>query len=374
MLIKLSTFALFTLILGVLKRALERSDDRLIKVLEGLDAAVWVLDPAADSILYRNRHFAPIFTGKRRIETARDAQRLLGIDRETGHPAEDRAALHIGELWFLVRTRTLTWTDGRPVLLVTATDITDRRLAEESSRAQRERLLATARLVTVGEIAGSIAHELNQPLAAIASYLSGSLRRLRAGRAEPEGIAGALEEAVRQAERAGEIIRRVRDFVRARETALVTTDLNGVVARAARFAAPDAERLGARIELALAAALPPARGDPVMLEQVVINLVRNALEAMNGTPPDQRVVEIATARADDGVLEVTVADAGPGIAPEVAARLFEPFFTTKPEGTGLGLNICRSIVEVHGGRLSTAASRLGGSLFRFTVHTANGQT
>ncbi len=367
MLIKLSTFALFTVILGELKRALERSDDRLIKVLEGLDAAVCVLDPAADAILYRNRLFESAFAGPHRVERARDAYRVLGLE---GSPAEG-AALPVGSRWYLVRTRDLTWTDGRRVLLATATDITDRRLAEESSREQRERLQATARLVAAGEIASSIAHELNQPLAAIASYLSGSLRRLRAGRAEPEAIAGALEEAGRQAERAGDIIRRVRDFVRTRETTLVAADLNKIVTKATRLAAPDAERLGARLELRLAPALPAARADPVMLEQVVINLVRNALESMADTPPGRRAVEVATARTEDGALEVAVADAGPGLAPDVAARLFEPFFTTKPEGTGLGLNICRSIVEVHGGRLSAGASHRGGALFRFTVHTVD---
>jgi C4-dicarboxylate-specific signal transduction histidine kinase len=277
----------------------------------------------------------------------------------------------VGERWFLVRSRELVWTDARPVTLVTATDITGRRRAEESAREQRERLQATARLVAAGEIASSIAHELNQPLAAIANYLSGSLRRLRAGRAEPEAIAGALEEAVRQAERAGDIIRRVRDFVRTRETALVATDLNEVVTKATRLAASDAERLGARLEVRLAPALPAARADPVMLEQVVINLVRNGLESMRETPTDRRVVEVATARAEGGALEVAVADAGPGLAPDVVARLFEPFYTTKPEGTGLGLNICRSIIEAHGGRLSAGASSRGGALFRFTVHTAD---
>jgi hypothetical protein len=277
----------------------------------------------------------------------------------------------IGERWFLVRARELVWTDARPVTLVTATDITERRRAEESSREQRERLQATARLVAAGEIASSIAHELNQPLAAIANYLSGSLRRLRAGRAEPEAIAGALEEAVRQAERAGDIIRRVRDFVRTRETTLVATDLNEVVTKATRLAASDAERLGARLEVRLAPALPAARADPVMLEQVVINLVRNGLESMRETPADRRVLEVVIARAEGGALEVAVADAGPGLAPDVAARLFEPFFTTKPEGTGLGLNICRSIVEAHGGRLTAGTSSRGGALFRFTLHPAD---
>ena len=366
-LIKLGTFALFALMLGALKRALERSDDRLIKVLEGLDAAVCVLDPSTDAILYRNRRFESAFAEPWHAERARDAHRLLGLARA----AAEGGVIDVDGRWYLVRARELTWTDNRRVLLATATDITERRLAEESSREQQERLEATARLVAAGEIASSIAHELNQPLAAIVSYLSGALRRLRAGRATPEAIAGAMEEAAREAERAGDIIRRVRDFVRARDATLVAADLNGIVSKAARLVARDAERFGARLEVRLTPTLPEARGDPVLLEQVVINLLRNALEAMIDTPSDRRVVEIATARAGDGTLEVAVADGGPGVAPEAAARLFEPFFTTKAEGTGLGLNICRSIVEGHGGRIAMAPSPLGGALFRFTVRSAS---
>jgi signal transduction histidine kinase len=368
-LIKLSTFGLFALMLGALKRALERSDDRLIKVLEGLDAAVCVVDPATNAIVYRNHRFETVCSGQR-VDRAEDVRRLLGLDGAQPDGGGDAAAASIGGRWFLVRSRELTWTDARPVTLVTATDITEQRSAEQSSRAQQERLEATARMVAVSEIASSIAHELNQPLAAMGSYLSGALRRLRAGSADPQAIAGAIEEAGRQAERAGQIIRRVRDFVRSREISFVATDLNDVVIRALRLVAADTARLGARVELELAPSLPAARADPVMIEQVVVNLVRNALEAMAGVPPARRAITISTGPAQAGTLAVTLADTGPGLAPEAAARIFEPFFTTKAEGMGLGLNICRSIVEAHGGRLSTGTRATGGCEFRFTVHAA----
>jgi C4-dicarboxylate-specific signal transduction histidine kinase len=152
----------------------------------------------------------------------------------------------------------------------------------------------------------------------------------------------------------------------------VVADLNDIIARAAQLVAADVARLGARLELHLEPGLPPARADAVMIEQVVVNLVRNALEAMQESPASRRTVTISTLPAEPGMLAVTVADAGPCLGPEAAARIFEPFFTTKPDGMGLGLNICRSIVEAHGGRLTVGASPAGGCEFRFTVRIANG--
>jgi signal transduction histidine kinase len=367
--IRLVTFVLFAFVVDRLKRALARSDDRLIKVLEGLDAAICVIDPLTGAILYRNRPFDTAFPAATRDEAA---GRLLenAAAREAGVNAGEE--LRLGERWFLVRGRWVTWTDERSVLLLSATDVTSRREAEALNREQEAKLQATARLVAVGEIASSIAHELNQPLAAITNYVRGGLRRLRAGGAEPEALAGALEQAGEQAERAGQIIRRVRDFVNSRQPVLATLDLNALVAQAAAAATPDATRQGARLALHLAPALPPARADAVMIEQVILNLVRNAVEASATVAGGNRQVDIHTARGEPGVLEVTVADRGPGISGEAAGRLFEPFYTSKPEGMGLGLNICRSIVEFHGGRLAAGPREGGGAEFRFSVRAAEG--
>jgi signal transduction histidine kinase len=368
LLIKLSTFALFTVVFAELKRALARSDDRLIKVLEGLDAAVCVLDPAADAVLYRNRRFESVFGDGAWSTGAQPIRRLLDAERDPAVTAGDGSVIPFEGRWFLVQRRELHWTDGRPVVLLSATDITARRIAEESSRVQQERLQATARLVTIGEIASSIAHELNQPLAAIGNYVSGSLRRLRAG-ADPGTVVGALEQAGQQAERAGDIIRRVRDFLRSRESAYAPADLNAIVSRATALAAPEAERAGVELALHLDPSLATARADSVLIEQVVINLVRNAIDATRNASGRARLVEIATASADDGTLRVSVGDAGPGLTAEVAERLFEPFFTTKPDGLGLGLNICRSIVELHGGRVWATPRPKGGAEFHFTLRT-----
>jgi len=365
--IRLATFALFAIIVDQLKRSLERSDERLIKVLEGLDTAVCVIDPATGVILYRNQPFDAAFPGEARDQAAQsllEAAVMFESGKETGEELE------IEGRWYLVHGRWLNWTDERPVLLLSATDVTTRRRTERLNREQEARLQATARLVTVGEIASSIAHELNQPLAAIASYVTGSLRRLRAGSADPQALMGALEQAGEQAERAGQIIHRVRDFVQLRQPVLAVLDLNALVTRAAAVAAHEAERRGLHLVLRLAPNLPPAQADGVMLEQVILNLVRNALDAMHERGGSGQPVDLITSLGEPEMLMVTIADRGPGVAEEVAGRLFEPFFTSKAEGMGLGLNICRSIVEFHAGRLWTTARAGGGAEFHFTVRAA----
>lgn len=365
--IRLATFSLFAIIVDQLKRALARSDDRLIRVLEGLDTAICVIDPASGEMLYRNRPFDLAFRGESRQSAA---QMLLEV--ATPMPGSEQGEeLPFGERWFLVRGRWLNWIDGRPVLLASAIDVTARRNTEALNREQAARLQTTARLVAVGEIASSIAHELNQPLAAIANYVQGALRRLRGGGSGPEMLAGALEQAGEQAERAGQIIRRVRDFVQSRQPVLAAVDLNALVVRAAA-AAREAEPDGLNIELHLAPDLPPAQADGVMIEQVILNLVRNAVEAMRETGDTGAGVDIGTVQAEAGRIRVTIADRGPGIPAEAAARLFEPFYTSKADGMGLGLNICRSIVEFHGGRLWTTPRPGGGAEFHFTVNAARG--
>jgi len=366
--IRLATFALFAIIVDQLKRALARSDNRLIKVLEGLDAAICVIDPAAGAILYRNHAFDAVFPVDARQYVA---QRLIEatVTIEEGDEVEE---LVLQDRWFLVRGRWLNWTDERPVLLLSATDVTARRTAEALNREQEAKLQATARLVAVGEIASSIAHELNQPLAAIAGYVRGCIRRLRSGAVDPGALTGALEQANEQAERAGHIIRRVRDFVRARQPVLAALDLNALVGRAVAAIAHESERGEMQVALHLAPDLPRALADALMLEQVILNLVGNARDAMRDGTGSGLAVEVFTARAGQDALEVTVADRGPGIAGEAAARLFEPFYTSKAEGMGLGLNICRSIVEFHGGRLWAASRQGGGAEFHFTVRAAQG--
>lgn len=245
-------------------------------------------------------------------------------------------------------------------------DISERKQAEQLARAQHERLQFTSRLVTMGEMASSLAHEINQPLAAIASYNAGCLNRLAAGQATREELSQVLAKLGVQAQRAGQIVRRVYDFVRRSEPKRAACDLNAIVEDALGLIEPDARSRGVRIRTQLAAEPLPIWADRVMIEQVVVNLVRNGIDAMRETPAEARELLIRTGRADTGAV-VSVADRGPGIGAEDAAKLFVPFFTTKEEGMGMGLNICRSIAEAHDGRIWFEPNAGGGTVFHLLL-------
>lgn len=245
-------------------------------------------------------------------------------------------------------------------------DITERKRTQELARAQQDKLQFTSRLVTMGELASTLAHELNQPLAAIASYNAGCLNRMEAGEFNREEMIQVSRKLGHQAQRAGQIIRHIYEFVRRSEPKREPCDLNGVVQDATGLIEADARKCGVRIVLQTADRLPPVLADRVMLEQVILNLVRNGIDAMREVPAGRRTLTISS-RADDAVVTVSVADHGCGISTETAEKLYAPFFTTKPEGMGMGLNICRSIVEFHAGRLWFESSREGGTVFSFSL-------
>jgi two-component system sensor histidine kinase DctS len=245
-------------------------------------------------------------------------------------------------------------------------DITERKRARERARQQQEKLAATARLVTMGEMASTIAHELNQPLSAIASYTTGCLNVLAAGKCAPAEIGDALQKTALQAQRAGRIIRRVHEFVRKSEPTREPVRLNGVVEEAVGFAEAEARNRRVKIRCELAPDDPQLEADPLLLQQVVMNLLRNGMDAMAETRPEEREIVVSAERAGDSV-RVSVADRGCGLSAETRQQLFEPFFTTKPEGMGMGLNICRSIMELHRGRVWAEANPAGGTVFFFSV-------
>jgi two-component system sensor histidine kinase DctS len=248
-------------------------------------------------------------------------------------------------------------------------DITERKRAEELARLQQEQLQFTSRLVTMGEMASTLAHELNQPLAAIASYNTGCLNLLERPDCQPKDIRPALEKLGVQAQRAGKIIRRVHDFVRKSEPKRAPCALSEVFEDCLGFVEADARKRRIRITCEIPQ-LPPIPADRLMLEQVMLNLVRNGMEAMAHTPEAWRTLDIRI-EADSGELRVSVSDNGSGIAPEIRDKLFTAFFTTKPEGMGIGLSICRSIIEFHRGRLwaeDNPRSPTGsGTIFIFTL-------
>ncbi|HQU78509.1 MAG TPA: PAS domain S-box protein [Azonexus sp.] len=248
-------------------------------------------------------------------------------------------------------------------------DVTERRRAEELARQQQEQLQFTSRLVTLGEMASTLAHELNQPLAAIASYNTGCLNLLANENFDMRDIRQALEKLGVQAQRAGRIIRRVHDFVRKSEPKRAPCALGEIIEDCVGFVEAEARKRHVHIETALPE-LPLVLADRLMLEQVLLNLIRNGMEAMAGTPEARRMLRVS-AEPGSGEVIVAIADNGCGIAPEVREKLFTAFFTTKPEGMGVGLSICRSIIEFHRGRLwaeDNSHSPTGsGTIFKFTL-------
>lgn len=248
-------------------------------------------------------------------------------------------------------------------------DITERKHAEELARQQQEQLQFTSRLVTMGEMASTLAHELNQPLAAIASYNTGCQNLLSSGKATPQEILPALEKIGVQAQRAGKIIRRVHDFVRKSEPKRAPCLLGEVIEDCLGFVEAEARKRHVRIECEIPS-LPPIPADRLMLEQVLLNLIRNGMEAMASNDIADRVLHIAT-EISGSELHVRVSDRGCGISPEIRDKLFTAFFTTKPEGMGIGLSICRSIIEFHRGRLwvedNQQSPNGSGTIFIFTL-------
>lgn len=259
-------------------------------------------------------------------------------------------------------------------LVVTGTihDISDRKAAEEEMRQSQEKLTHVARLSTMGEMATGLSHEINQPLTAIATYSQAALRMLGSpAGADPEDLKDALTQITAQALRAGEVIRRLRAFVKNRSTRSETIDLNRLIEDLRVLAEPDARVNDVRLTLDLAPSVPPVSADPVQIQQVLLNLVRNAIDATNEATGAQREVVLATRVAMEGV-EVAVIDHGAGIDPKILDNLFNPFFTTKATGTGLGLAISRSIIRAHLGKLGHRSTPGGGTTFYFTLPSLPG--
>jgi two-component system sensor histidine kinase DctS len=245
-------------------------------------------------------------------------------------------------------------------------DISERKHNQELARQQQAKLQSTARLVAMGEMASSLAHELNQPLAAIASYNAGVLNQIRAGEFSREELAAALDKLGQQAQRAGQVIRRIYEFVQRSEPRREVCDFRTIVADAVGLVDADARGQGIGIEQQIGSELPTISGDAVLLGQVLVNLLRNGIEAMLKTPPALRVLTVSVEGNQSGI-HLIICDHGHGISEAMADRLFEPFFSTKREGMGMGLNICRSIVESHQGRLWFETNPGGGTCFHMQL-------
>jgi PAS domain S-box-containing protein len=280
-----------------------------------------------------------------------------------------------GALFYEEKTITpLTDAQGNVTHFVsTGKDVTSRRLVEEHSRARQAELAHAGRVNAMGEMTTTLAHELNQPLAAIVNYAQGSIRRVRAGGIKEDELLGALERIAALGSQAGEIIRRLRDFLRKGKPLRERVDINHVVREAADLANLEARRKDVTLRLELSDGLPPVLADPIQIEQVVLNLVHNAIEAIDQGQCPRREVIVQTAPDPKNGVEVIVRDTGPGFAVEDAERLFDTFYTTKATGLGMGLSISRSIIDAHGERLE-AMPGAGGAVFRFALPPIDGET
>jgi PAS domain S-box-containing protein len=359
------------------RKQLLESQDRFITVLEGMDASVSVAPLGRSDLLFANKMYRQWFGG----DTVGHLQMIeqAGVPVETpmeevGDDVDSLAGLPLDQLstsriknfeifipelskWLEVRSRYLTWVDGRLAQMVIATDITSRRVAEAQATQQAERAQSASRLITMGEMASSVAHELNQPLTAINNYCNGIVSRIKAKQISEEDMLTALDKTAKQAQRAGQIIQRIRSFVKRSAPNRTLSNIPAMVEAAKELADIEMRRRNVHLSLYVAARLPDLLVDPILIEQVLINLLKNAAESVDAAQraPANRSVELRVAPKkveDRQVIEFAVIDTGLGMQPEVMARLYESFFSTKAEGMGMGLSLCRSIIESHAGRIA----------------------
>ncbi|MEO6319471.1 MAG: PAS domain S-box protein, partial [Polaromonas sp.] len=359
-----------------IREELTASYERFTTVLEGLDAAVSVAPLGSEELLFANKLYRSWFEGQVSGHVNLIAQagvptfaptgdELDAVDGMAGFPTDSltdaqtaNAEIFVPQLakWLEVRSRYLTWVDGRLAQMVIATDITPRRHAEEQAAQQNERAQNASRLITMGEMASSVAHELNQPLTAINNYCNGMVSRIKAQQISNDDLLIALEKTAKQAWRAGQIIQRIRAFVKRSEPNRTSADVAILVSNAMELAEIELRRHHVRLIHYIAARLPNVMVDRILIEQVLINLMKNAAEsiAQSQQPTANRNVELRVVPKHingQSVVEFSVLDSGRGLSPEVMERLFEAFYSTKTEGMGIGLKLCRSIVESHQGRL-----------------------
>lgn len=360
--------------------ALER-----LKFMPGINELHQVLDAALDAVVVFDRGDSILFANKATERlTGWSASELKGsgIGRLLPglEPVLDQAAEVNLEVPLLHRDGTTLPVrlaigrvagSGEPRHVAFLHDLSARKVEEERTRVMNERLMNVARMATIGEMAGGIAHELNQPLTAIANYALAAERLLEAPDADFEDVHVALREIVAEAMRAGEIIRRLRGLARADDNApSELTKVEEFIDELRTICLADARAHRARLAFDLQPDLPPLLMHRMQIAQVLLNLLRNALEAMNDEPPEARLVTVSCRRTPEGDCEIAVLDNGPGVSDTILERLFEPFRTTKPNGVGLGLPMSRTIAEAHGGSLRHERGSPRGARFVLTLPAA----
>jgi PAS domain S-box-containing protein len=279
------------------------------------------------------------------------------------HTKRDGTTIAVASRWSLQRDER----DQPSSILETNTDIEETRRAQEAVAKAQAELAHVARISTLGELTASIAHEVNQPLAAIVTSGEACLRWLDRDVPQLDGAKRAVERMIGDGRRASEVVRRLRNLARKDDFRKLPLDLNNVIDDTLPLVRRELFSHRVTLELEMAAELPPVAGDRIHLQQVVINLLMNAVQAMESLGDDPRELVVRTRAQEDGQVLVAVQDSGPGFAPGSEDHLFDAFFTTKSNGMGMGLSICRSIIEAHGGRLWAQANEPRGAVFQFLM-------
>jgi two-component system sensor kinase FixL len=287
--------------------------------------------------------------------------KIIGIGREAQGRRKDGSIfpidLSVGEIP----------TDGQPKFVGIVRDATKRKRSEEEIHQIRERLSQFGRLSTLGEMAAGLAHELNQPLTAIATYTQACQRLIESGQSDDDEILATLKKCDSQAQRAGDVIRRLRHFVQKRELGRQEVSCDELIRDLAALAEVDARTNGIPLTIDVAAGLPKIMVDAVQIQQVVLNLIRNGIDAMLNMDQNDEGISVSVTKFENDQIKITVTDHGSGITKEAEKKIFQPFFTTKSSGLGLGLAICQSIIASHGGVLSFTKNPSGGTTFHFTL-------
>ena len=350
----------------------------LREVCGSLAAPCAVFDPSTDALLLANpafrREFGALPTSRPAFEQLFEpvAPPVTG----TLSPLEDIPQAQRVEVfcprssrWYSFQWSVLRNQQDNPLTLLNAQNLTERMETLRQQRALQEQLLSSSRAMSVGEMTTTLAHEINQPLATIVNCLAAARTLLgQDGGSQP--LRQALDLALEQAEQAGAVVARIREFVRTREPRREALGLRSLIEHVVQLQQVDAQKHRARILVEIMSDLPPVLVDRIMIEQVLTNLVRNGIEAMRTTRPTQRTLTISAHCDAEYRVVVRVADRGSGVPACDESQLFTPFFTTKQEGMGIGLAICRSIVEFHGGQLYFERNEGGGSVFAFTLPQA----
>jgi len=361
------------------EESVRQSEDRLRRVIDTLPALVWskLPDGSADFLNQRFREYTGLSVEeglgwgwmRNAFHPEDRAEEEWRAAFAAGQPFEKEARLRGADgtyRWFLLRAVPLRDKRGNVVKWYgTSTDIEDRKSAEEALLETQHRLAQITRIQAMGELAAAIAHEVNQPLTAIVTNANFSLRQLTGSSPNLEELRAAIKEIVNDGTRASAVVARIRSLLVKGASRRAEIDINDIIQEVVSLLRNELTRNRIHLRAEVAASLPRVQGDPVQLQQVLINLIMNAVEAMRLSTERPRKLVIRSGKSADGVL-VQVQDAGPGISSEVAGRIFEPFFTTKAEGIGMGLAISRSIIESHGGQLSIVPVPQG-AVLQFSV-------